>query len=114
MEQLGADADDQLKMLRGSQVDYTRHMEALNDELAKAWNQEQRVRALKMAIQCAKMLGDTSVPHFYPAAFVLITEILDTWDARRLSVLTRGADSASWCSLGSRVRGWCRPLPPPR
>ncbi len=58
---------------------YVARMNESNEELKLAWAAEQRVRALKMAISCAKMLGDASVPHFYPTAFVLATEILDTF-----------------------------------
>jgi hypothetical protein len=40
---------------------------------------EQRVKALKIAIQCAKLLADTKVIQFYPSKFVLISDILDTF-----------------------------------
>ena len=30
-------------------------------------------------LQCAKLLSDVSVIHFYPSKFVLITDILDTF-----------------------------------
>jgi hypothetical protein len=80
LEQIGADelgAEEQ--QVRGTQKEYVSRMNETNEELKEAWAQEQRVRALKMAISCAKMLGDASVPHFYPTAFVLATEILDTF-----------------------------------
>lgn len=54
-------------------------IEQLNKELVIAWNTNQRVKALKIAIQCAKFLSDTDVLNFYPSKFVLITEILDTF-----------------------------------
>ncbi len=47
--------------------------------MKSAWDADQRVLALKIAIQCAKLLGDTTVPQFYPSMFVLLSEILDTF-----------------------------------
>jgi hypothetical protein len=80
LEQIGADdIGDEEQQVRGTQKEYVSRMNETNEELKEAWAQEQRVRALKMAIACAKMLGDASVPHFYPTAFVLATEILDTF-----------------------------------
>lgn len=35
------------------------------------------MKALKICIQCAKVLADTKVIKFYPSKFVIITEILD-------------------------------------
>uniref|UniRef100_T1GWA6 Uncharacterized protein n=1 Tax=Megaselia scalaris TaxID=36166 RepID=T1GWA6_MEGSC len=60
-----------------SQQEYISRIEQLNNELVISWKSEQRVKALKIAIQCSKMLADTSVLQFYPSAFVLITDILD-------------------------------------
>ncbi|KAL5273537.1 C16orf62 family protein [Megaselia abdita] len=60
-----------------SQQEYISRIEQLNNELVYSWKSEQRVKALKIAIQCSKMLADTSVLQFYPSAFVLITDILD-------------------------------------
>ena len=62
-----------------NQADYIKRIEELNAELRRAWEGEQRVKALKIAIQCAKLLADTSVIEFYPSKFVLITDILDTF-----------------------------------
>lgn len=65
------------QMLDLSQQEYTSRIEQLNSELVQAWNSDQRVKALKIAIQCAKLLVDTSAVAFYPSKFVLITDILD-------------------------------------
>lgn len=62
-----------------SQQDYVNHIETLHSELANAWETEQRVKSLKIAIQCAKLLSDTNVIKFYPSKWVLVTEILDTF-----------------------------------
>lgn len=57
--------------------EYIQRIEQLNQELITSWNDDQRVKSLKIVIQCSKMLGDTSVLSFYPSQFVLITDILD-------------------------------------
>ncbi|CAG9812944.1 unnamed protein product [Phaedon cochleariae] len=61
------------------QAEYISKIDQLNNELVSSWNTEQRVKALKIAIQCAKLLTDTDVLPFYPSKFVLITDILDTF-----------------------------------
>ena len=58
---------------------YSKMVKRLNTDLAKAWARNERVSALKNAIRCSKMLGDVSVPGFYPTMFVLITDVLDTF-----------------------------------
>nr|CAD7207211.1 unnamed protein product [Timema douglasi] len=65
------------QMLDLSQQEYAGRIEQLNQELVQAWHTDQRVRALKIAIQCSKLLVDTTVIQFYPSKFVLITDILD-------------------------------------
>ncbi|KJE94840.1 hypothetical protein CAOG_005411 [Capsaspora owczarzaki ATCC 30864] len=70
---------DQEKLDELSQQDYMNRIEELNQELIKAWDADQRVKSLKIAIQCAKLLADTAVIRFYPSKFVLITDILDTF-----------------------------------
>ncbi|PSN36151.1 UPF0505 protein [Blattella germanica] len=65
------------QMLDLSQQEYMNRIEQLNQELVQAWHHDQRVKALKIAIQCSKLLVDTSVIQFYPSKFVLITDILD-------------------------------------
>lgn len=84
-----------------SQQQYTTKIEQVNIELVQAWHSDQRVKALKIAIQVllficfellaiflnnfndiklfqyAKLLVDTSVMAVYPCKFILITDILD-------------------------------------
>jgi hypothetical protein len=66
-------------MLNLSQQEYVTRIDELNQALIAAWDQDQRVKSLKIAIQCAKVLSETSVIQFYPSKFVLITDILDTF-----------------------------------
>lgn len=73
------DEESEEKMMQLSQKEYLDKIEGLHTELLHAWNQNQRVKALKIVIQCSKLLGDTEVLKFYPSKFVLITEILDTF-----------------------------------
>jgi hypothetical protein len=65
------------QMMNLTQQEYMVKIEQLNHELVQAWHSDQRVKALKIAIQCSKLLVDTSVMQFYPSKFVLITDILD-------------------------------------
>jgi len=62
-----------------SQGEYVRRIERLHRALQNAWDSNHRVAALKIAIQCAKLLGEHRVPQFYPSMFVMVTEILDTF-----------------------------------
>eukprot|EP00026_Physarum_polycephalum_P001432 Phypoly_transcript_01433.p1 GENE.Phypoly_transcript_01433~~Phypoly_transcript_01433.p1 ORF type:complete len:962 (+),score=270.31 Phypoly_transcript_01433:47-2932(+) len=79
LEQLDQSEDEQKQTLQVTQKDYVAHIENLHNELIAAWEAEERVKALKLAIQCAKLLSDVSVIKFYPSKFVLVTEILDTF-----------------------------------
>ncbi|XP_048575354.1 VPS35 endosomal protein-sorting factor-like isoform X2 [Nematostella vectensis] len=80
LEQLDDFEEGSVKeMLNLSQQDYVKRIEELNQALISAWESDQRVKALKIAIQCAKLLADTSVIQFYPSKFVLVTDILDTF-----------------------------------
>lgn len=76
-----------------SQTEYVNRIEQLNRELVSAWNSEQRVKSLKIAIQCAKLLADTSVLRFYPSKFVLITDILDVFGQLVYNRLSTKTDS---------------------
>lgn len=78
LEQLDDFEDGSIRhMMNLTQQEYILRIEQLNQELVQSWNGDQRVKALKIAIQCAKMLADTTVLQFYPSQFVLITDILD-------------------------------------
>lgn len=80
LEQLDdCDENSVHRMLNLTQHEYVQNIEMLNQELVSAWNSDQRVKALKIAIQCAKLLADTSVMQFYPSQFVLVTDILDNF-----------------------------------
>ncbi|XP_065065630.1 VPS35 endosomal protein-sorting factor-like isoform X3 [Rhopilema esculentum] len=80
LEQLDDFEEGSLKeMLNLSQQDYVNKIDDLNQELLKAWGADQRVKSLKISIQCAKLLGDISVMPFYPSKFVLVTDILDNF-----------------------------------
>lgn len=80
LEQLDDFEEGSVKeMLNLGQQDYVKRIEELNQALINAWETDQRVKALKIAIQCAKLLSDVSVIQFYPSKFVLITDILDTF-----------------------------------
>ncbi|XP_053987502.1 VPS35 endosomal protein-sorting factor-like isoform X2 [Hylaeus volcanicus] len=88
------------QMLDLSQQQYTARIEQLNNELVQAWHSDQRVKALKIAIQCAKLLVDTSVMAFYPSKFVLITDILDIFGKL---VYERLKAKAEYYKPGSKV-----------
>lgn len=77
LEQLDYFEEGSQRKLDLSQAEYVGRIEQLNKELVSAWNSEQRVKALKIVIQCTKVLADTDVLRFYPSKFVLITDILD-------------------------------------
>ncbi|PIK51237.1 hypothetical protein BSL78_11897 [Apostichopus japonicus] len=80
LEQLDDFEEGSIKeMLNLSQQDYVLRIEELNNALVSAWEHDQKVKSLKIAIQCSKLLVDTSVIQFYPSKFVLITDILDTF-----------------------------------
>ncbi|XP_071508661.1 VPS35 endosomal protein-sorting factor-like [Diadema antillarum] len=80
LEQLDDFEEGSVKeMLNLSQQEYVFRIEELNQALINAWDQDQKVKALKIAIQCSKLLADVSVIQFYPSKYVLITDILDTF-----------------------------------
>ncbi|XP_016113580.1 UPF0505 protein C16orf62 homolog [Sinocyclocheilus grahami] len=68
----------QRELLNLSQQDYVNRIEELNQSLKEAWGSDQKVKALKIVIQCSKLLSDTSVIQFYPSKFVLISSDMCT------------------------------------
>ncbi|XP_041364483.1 VPS35 endosomal protein-sorting factor-like isoform X2 [Gigantopelta aegis] len=88
------------EMLNLSQQDYVKRIDDLNLALINSWDQDQRVKALKIAIQCSKLLADVSVIPFYPSKFVLITDILDTFGKL---VYNRLKEKAQYYPPGSGV-----------
>ncbi|XP_008195313.1 VPS35 endosomal protein-sorting factor-like [Tribolium castaneum] len=101
LEQLDYIEEGSQTRLDLSQTEYVNRIEQLNRELVSAWNSEQRVKALKIAIQCAKLLSDTSVLTFYPSKFVLITDILDVFGQLVYNRLSTKTDSHK---LGSKTK----------
>ncbi|KAH8294867.1 hypothetical protein KR018_003771, partial [Drosophila ironensis] len=80
LEQLDNFDDGSMCHMMGlTQQEYIQRFEQLKQELNQSWHSDQRVKALKIAIQCAKMLADTTVLQFYPSQYVLITDILDVF-----------------------------------
>lgn len=95
LEQLDCFEEGSQKKFDVSQAEYIRRIEQLNKELVLAWNTNQRVKALKIAIQCAKLLSDTEVMYFYPSKFVLVTDILDIFGHLVYERLRTKTDSVS-------------------
>lgn len=78
LEQLDDFEDGSVHELQNlSQREFVGHIDKLKNSMKEFWHQDQKVKALKIAIQCSKMLADTSVIRFYPSKFVLIADILD-------------------------------------
>ena len=78
LEQLQEQEDDG-RSVRLTQAELVSRVDKLNADLKHAWRSEERVRALKIAIQVSKMLGDTAFPTFFPTVFAVVAEILDAF-----------------------------------
>lgn len=100
LEQLDDFDDGSMRhMIDLTQQEYIQRIEQLNQELVQSWNGDQRVKALKIVIQCSKMLPDTSVLSFYPSQFVLITDILDMFGKlvyERLNIKANNVAGDGW------------------
>ncbi|XP_028069438.1 UPF0505 protein isoform X1 [Camellia sinensis] len=68
-------AEDGIKVI--SQQEYVSCLHELKDEIARAWQADDRVTSLKVSIKVARLLTDTSVLQFYPTLFVLATDVMD-------------------------------------
>lgn len=96
LEQLEIDEDTQEGKSMMTQKEYIAHMEEQHSKLKEAWETDERVVSLKIAIQCAKLLGDTSVPQFYPSMYVLLTTVLDTFgELVYQRIKSRGTDNVN-------------------
>lgn len=92
------DVDDGLREERGlTAKEFADRIDSLKKSLLQSWSSDQRVRALKIVIQSAKLLSDVSVVRFYPSVFALVTgEILDHFSSlvhNRIEERWRGAGS---------------------
>jgi len=63
---------------RISQQEYVTRLHRLNEDIANAWLNEDRVNSLKLCVKVAKLLGETNSGKFYPVLFVLVTEVIET------------------------------------
>lgn len=62
-----------------SAKDFTTQLERIDKEMIKFWEKDDKVGAIRIAIQCCKLLNDVATPIFYPQKFILLTDILDTF-----------------------------------
>jgi len=62
-----------------SAKEFTLQLERLDKEMTKFWNKDDKVSCIRIAIQCSKLLNDTTTPLFYPQKFILLTDILDNF-----------------------------------
>ncbi|CAF0866004.1 unnamed protein product [Rotaria sordida] len=62
-----------------TQQEYVNRINEMSKDMSQAWKNDQRVKTLKIAIQCGKLLADMNVMEFYPSKFCLITDVLDTF-----------------------------------
>eukprot|EP01038_Epipyxis_sp_PR26KG_P006507 gene6507-8945_t len=77
-----------------TQKEYEAHVDKLSSDLNRAWANDERVNSLKIAIQLAKLLADTTVPQFYPAMFVMVTNVLDRFGEMVYNRLKSKAEEA--------------------
>ncbi|KAI5060297.1 hypothetical protein GOP47_0024717 [Adiantum capillus-veneris] len=76
LDEMRGGANDDAEII--SQEEYVFRLRELNDNIADAWKNNERVATLRLAVKVAKLLSDTSTPRFYPTLFILATDILET------------------------------------
>jgi len=72
-----------------SQKDYEEHVLSLRKRLDVVWARDERLQSLKLAIQIAKLLGDSTVPVYYPTIFVMVTDALEDFGDKVFQRLRR-------------------------
>jgi hypothetical protein len=88
-----------------SQKEYQANVAKLSQDLTKAWSNDERVASLKIVIQLAKLLGDTSMPQFYPSTFVVVTNELDRFgDMVYSRLLSKSEDALNEGSMNTKKR----------
>ena len=82
------------KKVEITQGQFEAHVKKLSDDLNGAWERDERVNSLKVAIQLAKLLSDTNYPQFYPVMFVLVTDVLEKFGWMVFNRLKNKAEDA--------------------
>ena len=83
--------DNKVEITQGQ---FEAHVKQLSDNLDRAWERDERVNSLKIAIQLAKLLSDTNYPQFYPVMFVLVTDVLEKFGKMVFNRLKGKAEEA--------------------
>ena len=79
LEKLEESKEEAAASIEVTQKEFVRRIESLHRELISSWERNERVQTLKIAIQCAKLMQDTTVVSFYPSAFMMLTSVLDSF-----------------------------------
>ncbi|OQS06354.1 hypothetical protein THRCLA_01602, partial [Thraustotheca clavata] len=77
LEHLEKKPDANTTTIEVSKNEYIDRVKTLQSDFVKAWSNDQKVLALRIAIKCFKLLGDVSFPKLYPCLFVLVSDVLD-------------------------------------
>ena len=59
--------------------EFIAELESKQQDMINSWNNNDRVEALKLIIQCLKSLSDTTAIGFYPAKVFLVLDVLHTF-----------------------------------
>ena len=74
-------ASSSTSIARTTQRECVERLQKLNENIARAWLEADRVAALKLSIKVVKLLGYNAggkAPEFYPILFFLVADIADT------------------------------------